>query len=110
MIPIHFGFSGKADGWAERSFVLVLPFIGVALYGLLTVLRGYLTITTTRGRSRLRMQLVTTLVALQPEIAQAFPTSAAVNEALRVVLKATTVVRRSRPMRKPGTRTAPKRK
>lgn len=52
----------------------------------------------------------TTLVALQPEIAQAFPTSAAVNEALRVVLKATTVVRRSRPMRKPGTRTAPKRK
>ena len=37
----------------------------------------------------------TTLVALQPEVAAAFPTSTAVNEALRAVLKATAVVRRS---------------
>ncbi len=37
----------------------------------------------------------TTLVALQPEVAAAFPTSEAVNEALRAVLRATTVVRRS---------------
>jgi hypothetical protein len=37
----------------------------------------------------------TTLVALQPEVAAAFPTSAAVNEALRAVLRARTVVRRS---------------
>ena len=37
----------------------------------------------------------TTLVALQPEVAVAFPTAAAVNEALRAVLKATAVVRRS---------------
>ena len=42
----------------------------------------------------------TTLVALQPEIAKAFPTSEAVNEALRAVLRATTVVRRSAPARK----------
>ena len=37
----------------------------------------------------------TTLVALQPEVAKAFPTSEAVNEALRVVLKATASVRRA---------------
>ena len=42
----------------------------------------------------------TTLVALQPEVAEAFPTSDAVNEALRAVLRATTVVRRSVPARK----------
>ena len=37
----------------------------------------------------------TTLVALQPEVAEAFPTSEAVNRALRAVLKAPTVRRRS---------------
>ena len=41
----------------------------------------------------------TTLVALQPEVAAAFPTSEAVNEALRAVLRARTVVRRSTPAR-----------
>ena len=48
----------------------------------------------------------TTLVALQPEVAEAFPTSEAVNEALRAVLRATTVVRRSAsaPKRASGTR------
>jgi hypothetical protein len=42
----------------------------------------------------------TTLVALEPEIAEAFPTSEAVNEALRAVLKATAVLRRSAPVRR----------
>jgi len=42
----------------------------------------------------------TTLVALQPEVAEAFPTSEAVNEALRAVLKATAVMRRSTRVRK----------
>lgn len=42
----------------------------------------------------------TTLVALQPEVAEAFPTSEAVNEALRAVLKVTAVMRRSAPVRK----------
>ena len=42
----------------------------------------------------------TTLVALQPEVAEAFPTSEAVNEALRAVLRATAVMRRSAPVRK----------
>ena len=42
----------------------------------------------------------TTLVVLQPEVAEAFPTSMAVNEALRAVLKATAVVRRSTPVPK----------
>ena len=38
VIPIHFGFSGEADSWAERPFVLLLSLIGAALYALLTVL------------------------------------------------------------------------
>lgn len=42
----------------------------------------------------------TTLVALRPEVAEAFPTSEAVNEALRAVLRATAVMRRSAPVRK----------
>jgi hypothetical protein len=42
----------------------------------------------------------TTLVALQPEVAVAFPTSSAVNEALRAVLKATAIARRSTPVPK----------
>jgi len=42
----------------------------------------------------------TTLVALEPEVAEAFPTSEAVNQALRAVLKVTAVMRRSAPMRK----------
>jgi len=46
----------------------------------------------------------TTLVALQPEVAAAFPTSGAVNEALRAVLKATAVVRRPTPVPKRSSR------
>ena len=41
----------------------------------------------------------TTLVALQPEVAAAFPTSEAVNKALRGVLKAVAARRRSTPLR-----------
>ena len=41
----------------------------------------------------------TTLVALKPEVAAAFPTSEAVNEALRAVLRAKTIARRSRSSR-----------
>ena len=37
----------------------------------------------------------TTLVALKPEVGAAFPTSEAVNEALRAVLRAKTIARRS---------------
>ena len=42
----------------------------------------------------------TTLVALQPDVAAAFPTSEAVNEALRAVLKTSTVRRRSASVRR----------
>lgn len=52
-----------------------------------------------RGKYAARLK-GTTLVALQPEVAEAFPTSEAVNEALRAVLRATAVVRRSTPARK----------
>ena len=42
----------------------------------------------------------TVLVALRPEVAEAFPTSEAVNEALRVVMKAGAAMRRPAPIRK----------
>ena len=42
----------------------------------------------------------TVLVALRPEVAEAFPTSEAVNEALRVVMKAGAAMRRPAPVRK----------
>lgn len=56
-----------------------------------------------RGKYASRLK-GTTLVALQPEVAAAFPTSEAVNEALRAVLRTTTVVRRSAPARKRASR------
>jgi hypothetical protein len=58
-----------------------------------------------RGKYAQRLRR-TTLVALQPEVAEAFPTSEAVNEALRAVLKATAVMRRSIPARKRTARAA----
>lgn len=57
-----------------------------------------------RGKYASRLK-GTTLVALQPEVAAAFPTSEAVNEALRTVLRTSTVVRRSTAARKRAGRT-----
>ncbi len=48
-----------------------------------------------RGKYSKRFKAGTTLVLLEPEVARAFPTAAAVNEALRAVLRATRLVRRS---------------
>ena len=56
-----------------------------------------------RGKYAKQLQ-GTTLIALQPEVAKAFPTSEAVNEALRVVLKATASVRRSASVAKRSSR------
>jgi len=44
----------------------------------------------------------TVLVALRPEVAEAFPTANAVNEALRAVMKASSAMRRSAPPRRPS--------
>jgi hypothetical protein len=48
-----------------------------------------------RGKYFRRFQAGTNVVLLEPEVAKAFPTDAAVNAALRAVLRATSVVRRS---------------
>jgi hypothetical protein len=37
VIPIEFGFGGQPVGWGHRAYLLLLPIIGGALYGLLTV-------------------------------------------------------------------------
>lgn len=47
-----------------------------------------------RGKYVRRYRAGTNLVLLEPEVAAAFPSDAAVNEALRAVLRATRVVRR----------------
>lgn len=47
-----------------------------------------------RGKYVTRYRSGTNLVLLDPEVADAFPTDAAVNEALRAVLDMTNVVRR----------------
>jgi hypothetical protein len=48
-----------------------------------------------RGKYARQFKAGTTLVLLEPEVAEAFPTASAVNEALRAVLRATRVVRRA---------------
>jgi hypothetical protein len=52
-----------------------------------------------RGKYAARLK-GTTLVALRPEVAKAFPTAEAVNEALRAVLKASAAIRRTAPVPK----------
>jgi hypothetical protein len=49
-----------------------------------------------RGKYLHRYRSGTNLVLLEPELARAFPSDAAVNEALRAVLRASKLVRRSR--------------
>lgn len=48
-----------------------------------------------RGKYFRRFQAGTNVAVLDPDVAEAFPSSAAVNEALRVVLTAGRAVRRS---------------
>jgi len=61
-----------------------------------------------RGKYFRRFQSGTNVVLLEPEVAKAFPTDAAVNAALRAVLRATSVVKRSSvvPKRRPKRRIA----
>ena len=49
-----------------------------------------------RGKYTSRLKKGSNLVLLEPDVAAAFPTDAAANEALRAVLKASQVVRRGR--------------
>jgi len=58
-----------------------------------------------RGKYAAQYAAGTNLVLLDPELAEAFPTDAAVNEALRAVLSMTKVVR---PPNKPSPRTRQK--
>ena len=58
-----------------------------------------------RGKYAARLKKGSNLVLLEPDVASAFPTDAAANEALRAVLKASQVVRRRRSNR-PMQRTA----
>src|SRR5213593_5186610 len=58
-----------------------------------------------RGKYAARLRKESNLVLLEPDVASAFPTEAAANEALRAVLKASQAVRRRRPNR-PIQRTA----
>jgi hypothetical protein len=60
-----------------------------------------------RGKYAKRLKGAT-FVALQPEVARAFPTSEAVNEALKAVLKATAMVRRSAAVPKRSSRRSKK--
>ncbi|HLK09948.1 MAG TPA: hypothetical protein VKW76_01055 [Candidatus Binatia bacterium] len=58
-----------------------------------------------RGKHAARLKKGSNLVLLEPDVASAFPTEAAANEALRAVLKASQIVRRRKPNR-PIQRTA----
>ena len=48
-----------------------------------------------RGKYTRRFRAGTNLVLLEPEVAKAFPTDAAVNEALRTILRATRASKRA---------------
>lgn len=58
-----------------------------------------------RGKYAARLKKESNLVMLEPDVAAAFPNEAAANEALRVVLRAGEIARRSR-ANKPIQRTA----
>ena len=54
-----------------------------------------------RGKYAARVKKGSSLVLLEPDVAAAFPTDAAANEALRAVLKASRVVQRVGPTTPP---------
>lgn len=39
-IPAHFNFFGEVDGWGGKGMVFLLPVIGLALFGILTMVAG----------------------------------------------------------------------
>ncbi len=41
LVPRHFGFTGKADAWADRNFVIFLPAVALLLYAAMTALGRY---------------------------------------------------------------------
>lgn len=59
----------------------------------------------TRGRYLRRYRTGTNLALLDPDVAAAFPTDEAVNDALRTILKAASSIRRTR---KPSNRALPR--
>lgn len=40
-IPIHFGVSGKPDGYGDKGTLFILPSVGTFIFALLTLLNNY---------------------------------------------------------------------
>lgn len=40
-IPIHFGISGRPDGWGSKEAIALLPVVGLVLEGVLTLVNLY---------------------------------------------------------------------
>ena len=57
-----------------------------------------------RGKYAARLKKESNVILLEPDVAAAFPTEAAANEALRAVLKVSEVARRGRPKVEPSSR------
>jgi len=38
IIPYHYDFAGEANAWSGKSSVLIMPFVGAALYLIITIL------------------------------------------------------------------------
>ncbi|MDI6841107.1 MAG: DUF1648 domain-containing protein [bacterium] len=41
-VPTHFGPSGKPDAWGPKSHILVIPFVQIGLYTLMTVATSFM--------------------------------------------------------------------
>ncbi|MGD0347037.1 MAG: DUF1648 domain-containing protein [Terracidiphilus sp.] len=58
-IPTHFDLSGHPDGYSSSTFIVIVPFVALVLYGLITIVARYPTLThypvevTPENRSRL---------------------------------------------------------
>jgi hypothetical protein len=61
-----------------------------------------------RGKYHRRFRAGTNIVQLEPDMARAFPTDQAVNEALRTVVRASRALRRASRLPLKGTRTPPR--
>ena len=41
IVPMHFGFNGKPDGWGPKWSILILPGVAIFMYALLSILSRY---------------------------------------------------------------------
>jgi uncharacterized membrane protein len=77
-IPTHFDLTGHADSWSSSTFIVILPFVALVLYMLITIVARYPALThypvevTPENRSRLESLALGMMAWLKVEMVGIF--------------------------------------